>query len=158
MNIKRFLSAGMAGALLLTTTAVARAEEGARLPPIADKVAREECSACHMPYSAILLPKRSWRAIMGNLDNHFGEDASLDPKVTKQILAYLVANASDAGNQLPAITRGVSASETPLRISELPIMVSIHGGEVGARWRKKVGSMAKCNACHRGAENGYFGE
>ncbi len=154
---KTVSSTCLAAALLLSALPAAMAEEGVQLPPIADKVTRTECSACHMAYPAVLLPKRSWHAIMSDLSNHFGEDASLDAKTEQHIRAYLEANAADTGGRLPAISRGLSPSDTPLRISELPIIRSIHE-EVGSRWRKRVGSMGKCNACHRGAERGRFEE
>ena len=147
----------LAAAALLMGFALhaARAEEGVRLRPVEDPVTREECSACHMAYPASLLPARSWRALMSDLGNHFGEDASLDAKTAEHIRKWLEANAADTGGHLPGLMQGMSPGMTPLRISEVPIIRRIHG-EVGSRWRKKVGSMARCNACHRGAENGYF--
>ena len=36
-----------------------------------------------------LLPKKSWELIMGDLENHFGDDASLDEDVNKNILTFL---------------------------------------------------------------------
>ncbi len=131
--------------------------EGVRLAPVDDPVTKSECSACHMAYPASLLPARSWKALMSDLGNHFGEDASLDPKTADHIRAWLMANAADTGGNLPGLMQGMPQNMTPLRISEVPIIKRIHD-EVGSRWRKKVGSMARCNACHRGAEQGYFGE
>ena len=36
----------------------------------------EECSECHIAYSASMLPQRSWKKMMASLDDHFGENAS----------------------------------------------------------------------------------
>ncbi len=157
MNFRTLLGAALAGALMTMAGPGVNAEEGVRLPAIKDALAKQECSACHMAYPASLLPSRSWRAILSDLGNHFGEDASLDPKAEKQISDYLAANAADTGGKLAGIMRGLKPADTPLRISELPIMRRIHD-EVGSRWRKRVGSMGKCNACHRGAEKGFFEE
>ncbi len=151
-----FLKALVAGALVLGAIPAANAEEGAQFPRVTDKVTKSECSACHMAYSAAMLPKRSWRAIVSDLSNHFGEDASLDAATTKHIRKWLEANAADTGGRAPVMLRGVAASETPLRISKLPVMVRVHKYEVSKRMRDRAGSMSNCNACHRGAENGYF--
>ena len=35
-----------------------------------------------------LLPKKSWELIMGDLENHFGDDASLDEKTNQDIKLY----------------------------------------------------------------------
>lgn len=47
-----------------------------RLPPIANDAVKKECGACHMAFQPQFLPQRSWRLMMGDLANHFGEDAS----------------------------------------------------------------------------------
>lgn len=52
-----------------------------------------ECGACHIAYPAGFLPERSWKNIMGSLDNHFGENAELDTDTRTIITGYLVANA-----------------------------------------------------------------
>ena len=43
-----------------------------------------ECGSCHTFIPPNLLPKKkSWELIMGDLENHFGDDASLDEKKIK---------------------------------------------------------------------------
>ncbi|MDD3343356.1 MAG: cytochrome b/b6 domain-containing protein, partial [Sulfurospirillaceae bacterium] len=42
----------------------------------------KECISCHTLYPPFLLPERSWVAMMQTLDNHFGDDASLDAATT----------------------------------------------------------------------------
>ena len=66
-----------------------------RVPLIKDQLTKNECSACHFAYPASMLPEASWEKIMGGLENHFGEDASLDAQTTQHIAEYLVAQAGD---------------------------------------------------------------
>ena len=60
-----------------------------RTPERAKWVAREVAWSGDLPYPPSLLPARSWRAIMGRLDQHFGADASLDPKAVADLTAFL---------------------------------------------------------------------
>ncbi|WP_145111893.1 diheme cytochrome c [Cereibacter sediminicola] len=122
---------------------------------VTDAATKTECSACHMAYPAALLPARSWRALMADLPNHFGEDASLDDRTRAEIEAYLVANAADSAGGGRSL-RGVAATDTPLRISELPWFRREHSDEVTPRMLEKARSMANCAACHTGAERGNF--
>src|SRR4051812_22331997 len=79
------------GANTLAETAVSA---GGRIARAAWK---KECGACHMAFQPELLPARSWTALMAGLDNHFGENASLDAATSQAILAYLQAHAADVG-------------------------------------------------------------
>jgi Dihaem cytochrome c len=117
-----------------------------------------ECSACHMPFPARFLPKRSWAAVMGGLDNHFGETASVDAEVNAKILAYLSANAAD--NRGGEKVLGLSPDKTPLRLTETPVWRSSHRGLIarGVFKRAEIKSEANCTACHRDAAQGRFGD
>ncbi|MGC9447652.1 diheme cytochrome c [Cereibacter johrii] len=138
---------------LTATLADDDGEEGRRAAiVVTDPTTKEECSACHIAYPAAFLPARSWQALMSDLPNHFGEDASLDDRTRADIEAYLVANAADGGRSL----RGVAETDTPLRISELPWFKREHSDEVTPRMMEKAKSMANCAACHTGAERGNF--
>ena len=108
-----------------------------------------------------MLPKSSWMRMMGDLKNHFGDDASLDAANTERIARYLNANAADSGSQRNGgkLLRGVSMENAPLRITELPRWVSEHRKISAAEWKsRKVGSKANCAACHVDAERGYYDE
>ena len=111
---------------------------------------QSECGSCHIAYPPRLLPARSWRALMSDLDRHFGTTASVDPPAAASILAFLEANAG----------RDRSPAAPPLlRISESPWFVHEHDDVAGAVWRSpKVKSAANCGACHQGAERGRFSE
>jgi hypothetical protein len=67
--------------------------------PVANAVVKEECGSCHLPFAPSMLPASSWTRMMANLKDHFGDDASVDPKLAAEITAYLVANAGDQGGQ-----------------------------------------------------------
>ena len=59
------------------------------LPRTTNKAWQQECASCHIAYSPAFLPKASWRRLMGGLDQHFGENASLDPATQADILRFL---------------------------------------------------------------------
>ncbi len=120
------------------------------VPPITHPLVSAECGACHMAFQPAFLPAQSWEAIMGDLSNHFGEDASLDTDAMAEIEAYLMLNAEQG--------RLVSADNPPLRITELRWFRHEHNDREVA-WLKEnrnVKTMADCAACHRGADKGYF--
>ncbi|MFC2969663.1 diheme cytochrome c [Acidimangrovimonas pyrenivorans] len=142
----------------LTLPALTLPVLGATVPPVNQEPAKTECSACHMAYPPGLMPARSWKAIMSNLENHFGEDASLDPETTKKIEDYLVANAADAKGY-GGIMRGLTAQDTPLKITDMPWWKWVHS-EISPTYfqSKRVKSSANCTACHFSGDKGYFEE
>lgn len=106
-----------------------------------------------------MLPASSWQRMMDKLKNHFGDDASLDPAVAAKITEYLVNNAADTGGRRHSdkLLRGVSASNAPLRITELPKWVKEHRKVPDWEWKHKdVRTKANCAACHSDAERGYY--
>ncbi len=99
--------------------------------------------------------------MMADLKNHFGDDASIDPELARQVTQYLVANAADAGGRRYSekLMRGVTASQAPLRITELPKWTSEHRKVPAWEWKHKdVRTKANCVACHADAEQGYFND
>ncbi len=118
---------------------------------VSNDAMRTECSDCHMPYAPGFLPKRSWRAIMSDLPNHFGEDASLGDAVRQEITDYLVSTAYED-------IRGLDSSVTPLRITDLPWYRREHGARLKAYAEASslIGTLSNCTACHTNAERGYF--
>ena len=67
------------------------------MPRLTHQAWQQECASCHLAYSPALLPRASWRRMMGGLEQHFGENASLDPATQADILRFLEANAADSG-------------------------------------------------------------
>jgi mono/diheme cytochrome c family protein len=94
---------------------------------------------------------------MDGLANHFGETATLDATVSKDIKDYLVAHAADtAGGERRAL-RGLSANDTPLRITETPAWIREHNEVRSSAFANpKVKSKANCVACHAKAAQGVF--
>ncbi len=142
-------TAFFAVSLLALGAIEAFASENERVPPVRDKLVQKECGACHMAFQPTFLPAKSWKKMMSELDNHFGEDASLDAEAAKKIEDYLVAN---AGRRSWLDGWGTP----PQRITELRWFKSEHSGEVSPRAMKKAGTMANCKACHQRAEQGNY--
>src|SRR5512138_1317525 len=131
------------------------------MPSVANKAWQQECASCHLAYPPSLLPRASWRRLVGGLDHHFGENASLDPATQADILRFLEAHAADSGTSRMGerVMRGIDAGAAPLRITETRWFVKKHDEVSRAVWsRKSVGSAANCAACHRQAEQGVFDE
>lgn len=153
------------GMLVLGFSAIVlgRAQAGGShyFPPVANAVVKEECGSCHLPFAPSMLPASSWTRMMANLKDHFGDDASVDPKLAAEITDYLVANAGDQGGQRygAKLLRDVSASNAPLRITELPKWTREHRKVPDWEWKHKdVRTRANCAACHTQAELGYYND
>ena len=119
---------------------------------------KTECGACHIPFPPAMLPTRSWTALMNGLSAHFGENASLDADAFLTLRTYLETNAADAGGRGRRILRGLKPDVTPLRITQMPFWIAIHGGEVSPSSFKRAKSKSNCAACHAQAANGVFGD
>ena len=114
-----------------------------------------------MVYHPGLLPERSWKKVMAGLDNHFGENASLDAATHDEIAKFLADNSADkqTNRRSSRINQSIPVSSTPMRISETRYFTSKHD-EISPNTfkRKSVGSASNCIACHKGAEKGDFSE
>ncbi|MCF8482492.1 MAG: diheme cytochrome c [Rhodospirillum sp.] len=141
------LSATLAGAPL-----VAQGEE--RIMPVTDPLTLKECGECHMAFPPSLLSASSWRSVMANLDDHYGDNASLPEKETAAITAYLVANTGRWGS--PGVS-GSSAGQPLPRFTESQRFAHEHRRFTPDRLaREGIKSIVDCVACHRGAEQGYY--
>lgn len=152
-----------AAVLAFSAVVVQRAQAGGGhyYPPASEPAVKEECGACHLPFAPAMLPAKSWQAMMGDLGNHFGDDASLDAATADRITRYLVTNAADAAGRPYSgkLLAGVSPDNPPLRITELPAWVREHRSVSDWEWRQKdVGTRANCLACHADAARGYYDE
>jgi hypothetical protein len=147
-----------AGALILMQLA--------RLPPkgipteAVNAVYTRTCGACHAPYHPSLLPAASWRAVLRQLDNHFGVDNSKLPTADLvEIAGFLATHAAEAWDTETGVRfRTVSESE-PRRITATPYWRSRHA-LVPESWfaRKSVGGRNNCGACHVDAASGHFAD
>lgn len=176
MNRKLIFTTLLACSLILALSGVAHADdddeygehEGSRyarsvdVPAVANKLYSSECGSCHFAYQPGWLPARSWQKMMGNLANHFGENAELDVATRNTITGFLVEHSADVepNRMSRRILASLKADEAPQRISELRFMRREHD-EIPARMMEnnpKVGSRSKCQTCHTQAEAGIFNE
>jgi cytochrome b len=134
-----------------------------RLPPTTgrqlalDPVYVNECGACHDPFHPSLLPAASWAALMAGLQDHFGEDASLEPVRAEEIAAWLTTNAAGSWDTEIGNRFRVVDPTQPLRITANPYWRRKHAAIPAAVFeRKAVGSKVNCSACHRDAATGRF--
>jgi len=113
---------------------------------------RNECGDCHMAYPPDMLAKESWRELMVNLEEHFGDNAELDTDTAAEIGSFLERNGagSMAGDQ----------ERLPARITQTRWFRAQHH-EIPARMVKNnpgVKSFSRCEACHARAAEGRFNE
>lgn len=149
----------IAAAIAVLGIAAARAGGDHRYAPVSDPLTAEECGGCHLAYPPSMLPAASWRTMMGRLDRHFGDDASLGAEATASITRYLVAHAGDAGGRRAegGLLRGLAPGAAPQRITELPGWIREHREVRPSEWTDpKVRTKANCVACHADAARGYF--
>lgn len=131
------------------------------LPPVNEPVFTKECGSCHVAYHPALLPERSWRKTMATLDDHFGENATLDEPTRARIEEYLAMNAADhsPSRRGAMVNRSVRRDETPLRITQTRAWLHWHDDVSPQVFRRPaVQSAANCTACHQGAPQGDFSE
>jgi len=123
---------------------------------------KEECSSCHMAYPPGLLPVRSWKKVMAGLENHFGDNAELEPETFKIVSNFLVSNSADDSSYRRSrkIMSSLNDNDIPIRISETPYIINKHDDipEKLIKYNKKVNSLSNCSACHSKAEHGLFDE
>jgi len=134
-----------------------------RVPPLGiptmpvNQALQEECGACHWAYHPSLLPRASWAALMANLDDHFGEDATLPAAQVAEIAAFLDAYAAEAWDTEAARRFANLAPNEPLRITATPYWVTKHDEvDAAAFAAPAVKSKGNCIACHRDADGGRF--
>jgi len=128
---------------------------------VANNVYVKECGACHLAYQPQFLPKRSWVKIMNTLDDHFGENASLDEAARTQILAYLAGNSAETSRSKMSrkILSSINDADTPLRITGTSYFKKEYDEfPPDVFKRKAIVSPSNCAACHPAADKGDFNE
>jgi hypothetical protein len=136
---------------------------GSDFPPVTNERYRAECGGCHLAFPPRLLTAASWRDLIAKLKNHFGDDGTLAPGVTKELLDYLVANAAQWNIQdhTPFASTRAGANEAPPRLTETFFFTTRHSRQISLQEVKanpKVGSFANCAACHPNADKGNFSD
>ena len=130
--------------------------------PVDNEVYKNECSACHFDYQAGLLPSKSWKKIMQNLENHFGTDASLEKEDFQTISEYLEKNsAQNAMNYKRSrrIVNSIASNETPESITKVRYIIKKHNKiRPTLITQKEVIGLFNCTACHTTAQKGIYSE
>jgi hypothetical protein len=139
-----------------------RFEPRADVRPVDNEAYASECGACHFAYQPGLLPGQDWERIMNTLDDHYGDDASLDPQLADEIRGYLLGNAADRSSL--SRSRAFAADSKMMgalpRITDTNYFVREHD-EIPRRFaagNPDVGSFSNCQACHRSAAVGVYNE
>lgn len=156
----------VAAALSFGLLALAGGGAGAALgslPPLGvrsltiDDTYRAECGDCHYAFHPSLLPAASWAGMMAHLDDHFGEDATLDAATRDWITVWLTANAAETWDTEAANRFRRPSADQPWRITATRFWERRHRGIDKAVFaRMPVGSKVNCSACHRDADTGRF--
>jgi hypothetical protein len=95
---------------------------------------------------------------MADLENHFGDDASLDKKDRVEIESYLLANSAENSTKEAAfyIAKSIKKADT-IAITKTPYWKKRHAKIDKKIFNSpKVKSKANCKACHRGFEKGII--
>ncbi len=119
-----------------------------------------ECISCHTLYPPYLLPKASWEKMMGNLEEHFGEDASLDEQDTSSIREYLAKNSAESSTKESAfyILKSMDSNET-IAITKTPYWKRRHSEiDKSVFESKEVVAASNCKACHGNIEQGLLND
>lgn len=119
----------------------------------------KECISCHTLYPPFLLPQKSWVSMMDGLENHFGDDASLDAQTTESIKEFLVKNSAESSTKESSlrIMASLDKDKTYLAITETPFWKNRHKKIDKAVYaREEIGKPSNCKACHANIENGLL--
>jgi hypothetical protein len=168
----RALATGLGAAALAICALAARADDHEATRVALLPKYQKECASCHVAYPPGMLPAASWQRLMGNLERHFGTDASLDAASAKEIAAWLNAHAAN-GRSRDGDTREArdhdgddhrkarrAATAVPEdRITRTAWFASEHREVPAGTWKRPaVKSAANCPACHARADQGVFDE
>ena len=134
----------------------------ADVAPVNNQLYIKECGSCHFPYQAGLLPSNAWNKMMGNLDNHFGDDASLSAENFQTLSKYLNDNSAEKNMNYKRSNRIVSSipvGQIPDSISTTPYMIKKHKDiRKDLITQKEVKGLFNCIACHKTADKGMYGD
>lgn len=119
----------------------------------------KECISCHTLFPPFLLPQKSWISMMDNLENHFGDDASLDPQTTLSIKEFLVQNSAESSTKESAfrIISSLKSDQDYIAITETPFWKNRHRKiDKSVYTQADIGKPSNCKACHDNIENGLL--
>ena len=134
----------LTAAILMVGVSSAQAET---FPVIQNETVLRECGDCHMAFPPETLPMALWEKIIGNLSDHFGEDASIDDATAAVILDFHAKNASDVSQTRAAKVKW-RTTRPVTRIIDAPRFIDKHQGCESAFKDPQVNSPSNCLACH----------
>lgn len=116
----------------------------------------KECASCHMAYAPWFLPKKSWELMMADLENHFGDDASIDEATNKRILAFLQANsAQNNANKIAFNILKYAKNDENIAITQNEYWIKKHKKIKSEIFKnEKIKSKSNCLACHINIDKG----
>ncbi|MBE0491632.1 MAG: cytochrome b/b6 domain-containing protein [Sulfurospirillum sp.] len=119
----------------------------------------EECASCHIAYAPYLLPANAWILMMKDLENHFGEDASIDSVANASILAFLRENSAENATHQASVKmlKSLKGKTDIIAITKTPFWEKKHRDIDKNIWNtKEVKSKANCKACHQEIDFGLL--
>ncbi|WP_419261731.1 cytochrome C [Campylobacter fetus] len=140
----------------------AKGPKGPEVRPVDNDLYKKECASCHFGYQPGLMSSKSWIWIMQNLENHYGSDANIDEQSSKDILAYLLSNASEKAlmyKRSVKLTKSMQNGVLYKSITEIPYHIKKH--KKLEKWminQKEVKTLSNCSACHKYADKGMYGK
>ena len=120
---------------------------------------KKECGSCHMAFPPNALPAKSWRIMMADLQDHFGDDASIEEAARIEIEDFLVRNSAERSLEEASIKfiRSIGQDNPPLRITDIRYWKEKHKSiHQDIYKRETIKSKINCVACHKWAEYGSF--
>ncbi len=121
----------------------------------------KECGDCHKIYPPFLLPEKSWKRVMDDLDNHFGvkiTDANISMSKQASIREFLYQNSAEHSTREAAVKIMDSLGERrPKAITKTPYWRVTHSHIPRSAYRdKKIKDKSNCAACHKDFESGVL--
>ena len=129
--------------------------------PVNNALYTNECGACHFAYQPGLLPADSWRKMMGNLENHFGTDATVSQEDFVSLSNYLEQNSAEKNMHYKRSSRIVNSlrGRVANSISETPYIIEKHEDiRPSLITQKEVKGLFNCKACHITAQTGSYSD
>ena len=105
------------------------------------------------------LPAKSWRIMMAGLQDHFGDDASIEESARIEIEDFLVRNSPERSLEEASIKfiRSIGKDDPPRRITDIRYWKEKHRSiQENLYQRETIKSKINCVACHKWAEYGSF--
>lgn len=118
----------------------------------------DECGSCHTLYPPNLLPKKSWLLVMQDLDDHFGDDASIDEASNKNILEFLLNNSAENSTMEASwYFMNSIGNKDIIALSKTTYWEKKHKNIPKSIFENnQVKSVANCKACHSDIEEGLI--